>query len=65
MKAYCNALLVYVSGIGSLGSDWPDGHSVAGQAENYAYLGLYWTWGGKAGDSDKGDPSFASLLPRL
>lgn len=23
------------------------GHSVAGQTENYAYLGLYWTWGGK------------------
>jgi hypothetical protein len=21
------------------------GHSIAGQAENYAYLGLYWTWG--------------------
>ena len=21
------------------------GHSVAGQTENYAYLGLYWTWG--------------------
>ncbi len=21
------------------------GHSVAGQIENYAYLGLYWTWG--------------------
>jgi hypothetical protein len=23
------------------------GHTVAGQRENYAYLGLYWTWGGK------------------
>jgi hypothetical protein len=23
------------------------GHSVAGQTENYAYVGLYWTWGGK------------------
>jgi hypothetical protein len=23
------------------------GHSVAGQSENYAYLGLYWTWGRK------------------
>ena len=21
------------------------GHSIAGQTENYAYLGLYWTWG--------------------
>lgn len=25
------------------------GHSVAGQTENYAYLGLYWTWGSKKG----------------
>ena len=24
------------------------GHTVAGQSENYAYLGLYWTWGKKA-----------------
>lgn len=24
------------------------GHSVAGQTENYAYLGLYWTWGPKS-----------------
>lgn len=23
------------------------GHSVAGQTENYAYVGMYWTWGGK------------------
>jgi hypothetical protein len=21
------------------------GHSIAGQTENYAYLGMYWTWG--------------------
>jgi hypothetical protein len=21
------------------------GHSVAGQTENYAYVGIYWTWG--------------------
>ena len=27
------------------------GHSVAGQTENYAYLGLYWTWG-----KDKNNP---------
>jgi len=26
------------------------GHSVAGQPENYAYVGLYWTWGRKSGD---------------
>jgi hypothetical protein len=25
------------------------GHSVYGQTENYAYLGLYWTWGSKNG----------------
>jgi hypothetical protein len=25
------------------------GHTVAGQPENYAYLGLYWTWGSKPG----------------
>jgi hypothetical protein len=30
------------------------GHSVAGQAENYAYVGLYWTWGKK---DDKDDPA--------
>jgi hypothetical protein len=29
------------------------GHSVAGQTENYAYAGLYWTWGKKSDDSDK------------
>lgn len=29
------------------------GHSIAGQSENYAYLGLYWTWGKQ---SDKKDP---------
>ncbi|MDE3202566.1 MAG: hypothetical protein KGN79_16770 [Acidobacteriota bacterium] len=28
------------------------GHSVAGQTENYAYTGLYWTWG-----KDKGKPA--------
>lgn len=30
------------------------GHSVAGQTENYAYLGLYWTWGK---DKSKADAS--------
>ncbi len=31
------------------------GHSVAGQTENYAYLGMYWTWGkdDKKPDADK------------
>jgi hypothetical protein len=34
------------------------GHSIAGQTENYAYAGMYWTWGGKvdkAKDEDKKD----------
>lgn len=26
------------------------GHAVAGQAETYAYLGLYWTWGNSKGE---------------
>lgn len=25
------------------------GHTIAGMAENYAYVGLYWTWGSKEG----------------
>src|ERR1700678_1638866 len=29
------------------------GHTVAGQAENYAYLGLYWTWGKQTDKADK------------
>ena len=28
------------------------GHTIVGQNENYAYLGLYWTWGKKGGDPD-------------
>ena len=36
------------------------GHSVAGQTEQYAYIGLYWTWG-----KDKKQPqSGAPWLPR-
>ena len=34
------------------------GHSIAGQTENYAYAGMYWTWGGKSDngkDNDKKD----------
>ena len=30
------------------------GHSVAGQTENYAYVGLYWTWGGDTKKPDVG-----------
>jgi hypothetical protein len=33
------------------------GHSVAGQTENYAYLGMYWTWG-----KDKGKKSAPDAL---
>ena len=46
------------------------GHSVSGQREQYAYLGLYWTWGEKKPDHDKppdGDPpagaAFGGLGP--
>ena len=31
------------------------GHSAIGLSENYAYLGLYWTWGKKKADGDKPD----------
>lgn len=37
------------------------GHSVAGQTENYAYLGMYWTWGkNKDDDKDKKDDKAGS-----
>ena len=41
------------------------GHSVAGQTENYAYVGMYWTWGGKGSQStDTTAPVFPSgMLP--
>lgn len=29
------------------------GHSIAGQTENYAYMGMYWTWGKGPEDKDK------------
>jgi len=38
------------------------GHSVAGQTENYAYVGLYWTWGKDAG---KAPATSAFLAQRL
>jgi hypothetical protein len=31
------------------------GHTAAGQSENYAYLGLYWTWGGNQANGDRSD----------
>lgn len=30
------------------------GHTIAGQSENYAYLGIYWTWGSKSDKSANG-----------
>ena len=30
------------------------GHSVAGQTENYAYVGMYWTWGKDKDDKKEG-----------
>jgi hypothetical protein len=36
------------------------GHTAIGQRENYAYLGLYWTWGNKA--SKPGDPAAGMAL---
>jgi hypothetical protein len=40
------------------------GHSIAGQTENYAYLGLYWTWGknDKKDDKDKDSPDKKAKL---
>lgn len=38
------------------------GHSVAGQAENYAYLGLYWTWGKTSKGGGGGGPALPGEL---
>jgi hypothetical protein len=43
------------------------GHSVAGQTENYAYAGMYWTWGKDAKSSAPDDKTAAGenlLFPR-
>jgi hypothetical protein len=43
------------------------GHSAFGQGENYAYLGLYWTWGRNSAHHDAAQmPSetFFTMLPR-
>jgi len=34
------------------------GHSVAGQTENYAYVGMYWTWGGKGSQKSEAPTGF-------
>ena len=36
------------------------GHSVAGQTENYAYVGMYWTWGK---DKDKKEAQNPGMFP--
>lgn len=43
------------------------GHSIAGQAETYAYLSLYWTWGpkGKGDDTDSGKPGLMAMLTKM
>ncbi len=38
------------------------GHSVAGQTENYAYVGMYWTWG--KNQDNKKEPSTDELFPQ-
>ena len=37
------------------------GHSVAGQTENYAYVGMYWTW--RKDKDDKKDGPNAGYVP--
>jgi hypothetical protein len=39
------------------------GHTAIGLAENYAYLGLYWTWGKKDANGQGQPTSFARLAP--
>lgn len=36
------------------------GHSIAGQTENYAYVGMYWTWGKQ---KDKDDSHTPGMFP--
>lgn len=40
------------------------GHTAVGQAENYAYLGLYWTWGKKKPE-DKDKPDAGASFSRM
>ena len=41
------------------------GHSVAGQTENYAYLGMYWTWGKDDKKSPAQDAFLAGQFKRI
>ena len=36
------------------------GHSVSGLTENYAYLGMYWTWGKDKSPASPGAEGFLS-----
>lgn len=38
------------------------GHSIAGQTENYAYAGMYWTWGKDAKKPDAGHAWFPAPM---
>jgi len=40
------------------------GHSIAGQTENYAYLGMYWTWGKDDKKTAVRDALFSGQAPR-
>ncbi len=39
------------------------GHSVAGQTENYAYVGMYWTWGKDKKKPDAGNAWLHAPMP--
>ncbi|MGA9567104.1 MAG: transporter [Candidatus Korobacteraceae bacterium] len=39
------------------------GHSVAGQTENYAYVGMYWTWGKDKNKDNKTEIQNEGLFP--
>jgi hypothetical protein len=38
------------------------GHSIAGQTEQYAYVGMYWTWGKDKKKPDSGDLQLPELM---
>jgi len=40
------------------------GHSIAGQTENYAYLGMYWTWGKDDNTTAARNALFSGQAPR-
>lgn len=40
------------------------GHTVAGQHENYAYVGLYWTWGHKSESQKDSDVAMNRFAPQ-